>query len=280
MNEVELKSACDCQELSISSWENKKLVEVYSKGDAEMNLGKPIATGNTAEIYLLNNTIVKVFKDYLPETESTYEAAKQKIAYNLGLPVPKILDVTKINGKQAIIMEHIEGRTLGELFLENREQSEVYLRLSIDLQQRIHSVKADGLEPMKSKLRRQIESAHRLDEKQKSMLLQKLNSFTYENTLCHGDFHLFNVILTDENMIVIDWVDASVGDIRADVCRSYILYQQFSEELAESYIRIYCEKSGLTKKEIMEWAPIIAAARLSENVESEVEERLVEIIKG
>lgn len=243
-----------------------------------MNLGKPFATGNTAELYLLNNTIVKVFKDYLPETESTYEAAKQKIAYDLGLPVPKILDVTKINGKQAIIMEYIKGRTLGELFLENKEQAEFYLGLSIGQQQRIHSVKADGLEPMKSKLHRQIESAHRLDEKQKSTLLQKLNSFTFENRLCHGDFHLFNVILADENMFVIDWVDASIGDIRADVCRSYILYQQFSEELAESYIRIYCEQSGLTKEEIMEWASIIAAARLSEKVESESEGRLLDIV--
>lgn len=245
-----------------------------------MNLGKPIATGNTAEIYLLNNTIVKVFKDYLPETESTYEAAKQKIAYNLGLPVPKILDVAKINGKQAIIMEHIVGRTLGDLLLENWEQAEVYIGLSIDQQQRIHNVKADGLELMKSKLHRQIDSVRRLDEKQKSMLLRKLDSFTFENRLCHGDFHLFNVILSDENMFVIDWVDASIGDIRADVCRSYLLYQQFSVELAELYMKIYCDNSGLTKEEIMEWAPIIAAARLSESVESEVEERLIEIIEG
>ncbi|MHC8515849.1 phosphotransferase family protein [Sporosarcina sp. ITBMC105] len=243
-----------------------------------MNLNKPIATGNTAEIFLCENTIVKLFKDYLPETESSYEAAKQKIAYELGLPVPKILDVIKVNGKQAIIMEYIKGKTLGEQFLENREQGEYFIELSIDMQRRIHSLKVENLEPMASKLRRQIESVHRLDERQKFMLLQKLDSFSFENRLCHGDFHLFNLVESDDNVTVIDWVDASSGDIRADVCRSYLLYKQFSEDLAEIYISIYCEKSGLAKDEIVEWEPILAAARLAERVESEVENQLVNIV--
>jgi len=70
-----------------------------------MILGTPIAVGNTAKIYLHKNRIVKVFKDYLPELESSNEANKQKYAYSCGLSVPKILDVTEIDGKQAIIME-------------------------------------------------------------------------------------------------------------------------------------------------------------------------------
>ena len=68
-----------------------------------MNLGNPIARGNTAKIYLLDNKIIKVFNDFLPNTESINEANKQKYAYSCGLPVPKIFDVTKINGKQAIV---------------------------------------------------------------------------------------------------------------------------------------------------------------------------------
>lgn len=243
-----------------------------------MNLGKPIAIGNTAEIYLHDNTVIKVFKDYLPETESNYEASKQKYAHACGLPVPKVLDVMQVDGMQAIIMEHIKGKTLGELFLENREQMEYYIALSIDLQQRIHGVKADGLELMSTKLRRQIESANSLDERQRSMLLRKLDSFTYENRLCHGDFHLFNLILSNKNVTVIDWVDASAGDVRADICRSYLLYKHFSEELAALYLKMSCDKSGLAKEDILKWSPILAGARLSERVESEMEERLLDIV--
>nr|WP_240620215.1 hypothetical protein [Peribacillus acanthi] len=76
-----------------------------------MNLGTPIAIGNTAKIFLYKNRIYKIFNDYLTETVSLIEADKQKYAYSFGLPVPKIIDVTKIDGKQAIIMEFIKGRS-------------------------------------------------------------------------------------------------------------------------------------------------------------------------
>ncbi|MHC2836069.1 hypothetical protein ACUXEY_004601 [Bacillus sp. F9_6S_D1_P_5] len=61
-----------------------------------MNLGNPIAKGNTAEIYLYDNKIMKLFKDYLPNTESMNEAKKQKYTYSCGLSVPNVFEVTNI----------------------------------------------------------------------------------------------------------------------------------------------------------------------------------------
>ncbi|AST91238.1 MULTISPECIES: aminoglycoside phosphotransferase family protein [Sutcliffiella] len=243
-----------------------------------MNLGNPIAEGNTAKIFLSNNKIVKVFNDFLPETEALYEAEKQKYAYSCGLPVPKIHEVTKINDKQAIVMEYVKGETLGELFLHNQERAEHYLNLSVDVQMEIHDVIGDGIEPMVDKLYRQINGVEELSTKQKCYLLKKLDSFTNENRLCHGDFHLFNLLKTDRHIAIIDWVDSSMGDIRADIYRTYLLYSQFSSDLADLYLELYCKKSGLLKSEVFQWAPIIAAARLSENVSSENSERLMEIV--
>ncbi len=243
-----------------------------------MNLGAPIAIGNTAKVYLYENRIFKVFNDYLPDMESLYEVDKQKYAYSCGLSVPRILDVTKIDGKQAIIMEYIKGRTFGEIISENMEKAEYYMDLSIDIQQKIHMIVPDSLEPMTEKLSRQIRSANNLDDRHKSALIQKLDTMTFENRLCHGDYHLFNLILTDHNVTIIDWVDSSAGDLRADVYRTYLLYSQVSKELADMYLRLYCEKSGLSKDEVFQWAPIIAGARLSENVLSEKSERLIDIV--
>ncbi|HLR68973.1 MAG TPA: aminoglycoside phosphotransferase family protein [Virgibacillus sp.] len=245
-----------------------------------MNLGTPIAKGNTANIYLYENKIIKVFKDYFPDTESTYEANKQRYAHSRGLPVPKIFDVTRIDGRQAIIMEFVKGRTMGEILTENIDLAEYYMNISIDKQQKIHEIRTDALEPMSAKLTRQIKSAHLLDKGQKYALLQKLNAMTYEKKLCHGDFHLFNLMLSDDQRVtIIDWVDASAGDIRADVYRTYLLYSRLSRELAEMYLRLYCQKSGLSRDEVFQWAPIIAGARLSENVSSENTERLMRIIE-
>lgn len=243
-----------------------------------MNLGTPIAIGNTAKIYLYENKVYKVFNDYFAETESLKEAEKQKIARSYGLPVPKIIDVTAINGQQAIIMEYIKGKSIGDLLLEDMKQAAYYLNISIEIQQKIHGVEADSMERMSEKLTRQIESAAILDNRHKSILIEKLNRMSSKNMLCHGDFHLFNLIMSDDKVTIIDWIDSSSGDIRADVYRTYLLYANYSSELADQYLNLYCEKTDLQKGEIIQWAPIIAAARLAEIVPSENPNRLLDII--
>ncbi|WP_088291796.1 phosphotransferase family protein [Bacillus mycoides] len=232
-----------------------------------MNLGNPIAKGNTAEIYLCDNKVVKLFKEYLPNTESLYEAQKQKYAYSCGLHVPKVFEVTEIQGRQAIIMEYVEGESVGELLLNNLSKAEHYISICVSVQQKIHaiSVSSDEIEPMEERLYRQINSVHDLDEKQKGNILKKLDSITFEPRLCHGDLHPFNLIMSNGDVKIIDWVDASSGDIRADVFRTYLLYSQNSVELAEMYLHIYCKKTGLLRDEIFQWAPIISAARLAES---------------
>ncbi|EJQ95002.1 phosphotransferase family protein [Bacillus cereus] len=232
-----------------------------------MNLGNPIAKGNTAEIYLCDNKVVKLFKEYLPNTESLYEAQKQKYAYSCGLHVPKVFEVTEIQGRQAIIMEYVEGESVGELLLNNLSKAEHFISICVSIQQKIHaiSVSPDEIEPMKERLYRQINSVHNLDEKQKGNILKRLDSIIFEPRLCHGDFHPFNLIMSNDDMKIIDWVDASSGDIRADVFRTYLLYSQNSVELAEMYLHIYCKNTGLSRDEIFQWAPIITAARLAEN---------------
>lgn len=243
-----------------------------------MKLSTPIAEGNTARIYLSHNRIIKVFKNHLPDTEAAYEAEKQKQAYSAGLNVPEVYEVTKIDGKQAIIMAYIKGKTLGELLLEDMDKAEYYMALSVEIQQHIHSITSKNLEKMPDKLKRQIESAHTLNDSQRAALIQKLDAMRFEERLCHGDFHLFNLIASDDSITIIDWVDSSAGDIRADVYRTYLLYQGFSTDLAKLYLKLYCRTSGLSEAEVVQWAPLIAGARLAEGVKSEEDERLVAIV--
>ncbi|MCU7663885.1 phosphotransferase family protein [Bacillus thuringiensis] len=233
-----------------------------------MVLGNPIAKGNTAEIYLTDDKVVKLFKDYLPDTESMNEAKKQKYAYSCGLPVPNVFEVKKIQNRQAIIMEHVKGDNIGDLLLNNLNEAERYIGLCVNEQKKIHAicVNTDDMESMREKLERQIKSVHKLDEKQKENILNKLHSIKFEPRLCHGDLHPFNLIFSNGNVKIIDWVDATLGDIRADVFRTYLLYAQASVELAEMYLHIYCRNTGLSRDEIFQWAPIIIAARLTEKV--------------
>ena len=241
-----------------------------------MKLGNPIAKGNTAEIYLYDNKVVKLFKGYLPNTESLYEAKKQKYAYSHGLPVPKIFEVTEVQNRQAIIMEYVKGESIGDLLLNDLNAAEHYISICVNEQQKIHAIRVNTneMESMRERLERQIKYVHKLDEKQKENILNKLDAIKFEHRLCHGDLHPFNLILSNGNVKIIDWVDATSGDIRADVFRTYLLYAQASVELAEMYLHIYCRNTGLSRDEIFQWAPIIIAARLTEKVSANNNELL------
>lgn len=85
---------------------------------------------------------------------------------------------------------------------------------------------------------------------------------------------MLNLLHAGERTVVIDWVDASAGDPRADVCRTYLLYAQFFEELAEGYLRPSC-----TRGDVFAWAPLIAGARLSERLPPETAEPLLRIVR-
>ncbi|MCC2338981.1 aminoglycoside phosphotransferase family protein [Bacillus tropicus] len=245
-----------------------------------MVLGNPIAKGNTAEIYLYDNKIVKLFKEYLPDTESMNEAKKQKYAYSCGLPVPNVFEVTKIQNRQAIIMEYVKGENIGDLLLNNLNEAARYIGLCVNEQKKIHAIRVntDGMELMGQRLERQIKSGYKLDEKQKGNILNRLHSIKFEPRLCHGDFHPFNLILSKKNVNIIDWVDASSGDIRADVFRTYLLYAQTSLELAEMYLHLYCKNTSLLRDEIFQWASIIIAARFSEKVSPQNEVYLKKLL--
>ena len=245
-----------------------------------MNLAHPYAVGNTADIYRFNNRIIKVFKEGFSENEAVHEAEKQVCAYKCGLDVPEVIEVTEINGRQSIIMEYIEGTTIGERLLGNMEQADYYIDNCVQVQQTIHltDIQETSIEWMTEKLTRQIISTDQLSDYIKDLLLYRLNSMKFVPRLCHGDFHPFNIIVNKNKMTIIDWVDSSIGDIRADVYRTYLMFSQSSTILAQKYLHSYCLQSGLSQEEVFQWAPIVAGARLSEQIPLENKKHLRKII--
>lgn len=243
-----------------------------------VNLGEPLAIGNTAKIYLNDNKIFKIYKDYLPSTEAAMEASKQIFAHSCGLPVPEVIEINKMEKNQVLIMEYIKGKTLGDLLFENPEKAEYYMSMSIDIQQQIHHYEGNNLPPILAKWRSQVEGSHILDGETKSLILAKLEVMPNEKRLCHGDFHLYNLVLADDKVWIIDWVDAGTGDVCADICRTYLLYLENHQELADLYLNIYCSKTDYLKEAILEWLPIVSAARLSENVSPYNKDKLLNII--
>ena len=87
-----------------------------------MKLDNVIAKRPTKTIYRDGDTVIKLFNEDYKKSDILNEALNQARVEETGLLIPKILEVTKIDGKWAIISEYIEGKKLQDLMKNNHEK--------------------------------------------------------------------------------------------------------------------------------------------------------------
>lgn len=228
-----------------------------------MKQGILISSRETASVYRVDNTAVKVFNSIHPVSEVLNEALNTARVEESGLNIPKILEVSKIEDKWAITTEFIEGKTVSTLMEENPDQVEFYINMMVDLQISINSKKCPLLNRLKEKMTRQINSLEALDNNRKYELLTRLEGMPKHNKLCHGDFNPSNIIISGDKTYVLDWVHAAQGNASADVARTYLLFALKSTEQAEMYLKLFCKKTNTSIQYVQRWLPIVAAAQLT-----------------
>ena len=236
-----------------------------------MNLNNLIAKGDNVDVYRDGDLVIKIFKEDQPKTAAMYEALTHSRVETTGLPMPIIHEISKIDGKWAIIMDHIEGKTLYQLMKENPEKEKEYIDLMVDIQLKIHEKYAPLLSKLKDKMKRQIKSLECIDEVEKYELLTRLESMPKHTKLCHCNFTPMNVIINDNGYFIVDWVAARQGNASADVGKTYLMLSIDFPEVAEYYLDSFCNKSGTKKKYVQEWLPIVAATQLTLNKPEERE---------
>ena len=117
-----------------------------------MNLERIIAVRNNKTLYRDGDKCIKVFNAEYSKADVLNEALNQARIEEIGLNVPKVLDVTTIDGKWAIVTEYIEGKTLSTLIKENPDKKAEYIELLVDLQMQVHAKRAPLLNRLKDKL--------------------------------------------------------------------------------------------------------------------------------
>jgi len=227
-----------------------------------MKLENVIATRKHKTIYRDNDKTIKVFDADYSKADILNEALNQARIEETALNIPKILGVDMIDGKWAIITEHIEGKTLAQLMEENPDKKDVYLEQLVDIQLTIHAQKCPLLNKLKDKMNRKI-SATDLDATTRYELHTRLEGMPKHNKVCHGDFNPSNVIIAkDGTPYIIDWAHATQGNASADAARTYLLFcLAGDEEAAKKYLELFCKKSDTAKQYVQKWMPIVAASQ-------------------
>jgi len=236
-----------------------------------MKLNNIIAVRTNKTVYRDGDTAIKVFDTDFSKADVLNEALNQARIEETGLNIPKIKSVTTADGKWAIVSDYIEGKTLADLMKENPEKYDEYLEMFVELQIKVHSMKAPALNSLKDKMERKISMAN-LDATTRYELHTRLHSMPKHNKVCHGDFNPSNIIIAPcGTPYILDWSHATRGNASADVARTYLLFCLAGEEkIAKKYLDMFCKKSDTAKQYVQKWMPIVAA---SQSVKGNVEER-------
>ena len=237
-----------------------------------MKLDNVIAVRSNKTVYRDGDRCVKVFSENYRKADVLNEALNQARIEETGLKIPKIIEVTTIGGKWAIVSEFIEGKTLQELMLESPEKKSEYIELLVDIQMSVHNKRRPLLNKLKDKMNRKISEAS-LAEATRYELHTRLEGMPKHTKVCHGDFNPSNVIITaDGDAYILDWSHATQGNASADVARTYLLFWLAGDEAgAGEYLRLFCEKSGTEPKYVQSWLPIVAASQSVKGNERERE---------
>ena len=227
-----------------------------------MKLDRVIAVRNSKTIYRDGEKCIKVFNSDYSKADVLNEALNQARIEETGLNIPKILEVTMIDGKWAIVSEFIKGKTLNQLMQENPDKKDEYLEMFVDLQIKMHSKTCPLLNKLKDKMNNKI-SISELDATTRYDLHTRLEGMPKHNKVCHGDFNPSNIIVAqDGTPYIIDWSHATQGNASADVARTYLLFWLGGDiDGAKKYLDLFCKKSNTAKQYVQKWMPIVAASQ-------------------
>jgi len=225
---------------------------------------KVIVERHNKVVYDCGDTVVKVFNGNKPAADILNEALNLARADQAGIDVPELVEVGKTGKNWAISTKKVKGKTLRQLINEDYDVER--MADFVELELRIHAHKNPLMNRQKDKYRRMIESIPDIiNEATRYELLVRLDGMPNHSKVCHGDFVPSNIIVREDgSMCVCDWAHATQGNGGADCATTYLhLMLGGEKEIAEKYLRTYCERQGCDMAYIQNWMSIVAAAELA-----------------
>lgn len=262
--------------------------------DAAVKL-KLINQGNTAEVYAYGeDKILKLYRNGMAKECCEEEYEKAVKIQNIIRNTPKVYGMAFYKERLGIIFERIMGQDMLAVMLRSPHKinycAKELARLHVDIQKEIK----DMSNTVKNKLRRDIENSKYLSEQEQQKVRRYMEALPDGSILCHLDFHPGNVMISDGDMVIIDWMNAAVGDPCADAARTCIMLRYarlpdinplagkmihlFVCHIAKIYLKEYIRLSGICADSVEQWILPAAAARLTEWIPEEERKCLLRMI--
>ena len=203
---------------------NKKLKEI-NVDNAEL-----LGAGANGRVYRVDEErIVKVYnKISNPPEKIRREQESARRAFVHGVPSAIPFELVRVGDELGMIYELVDAKTLGSVVHNNPEKLREYALSMSALMKKLHSteMEKDTMPDARMTLRLWADIAAKSDYYTKDdmqRVYDLIDSIPLRNTFIHGDFHPGNIMVQNDELILIDMGDASVGHPVIDLLGTYQL---------------------------------------------------------
>ena len=213
-----------------------------------------IGAGANGWVYRLDEE--RIVKVYNPLTNPLEKIIREKQvardAFIAGIPSALSFDMVRVGDGYGIVYEMIDAHTLGETIALEPDRLEEYATRMASLLRELHATEfAPGTLPdARINLHAWVDVAERSGYYADNVIAtarKVIDAIPPRNTFIHGDFHPGNIMVTsDDEFLLIDMGDASVGDPIIDLLGSYQIMRIAANHPggAERYMSLTMEQSN------------------------------------
>jgi uncharacterized protein (TIGR02172 family) len=194
-----------------------------------------IGAGKHSTVYRLDGeTILKVVKDMTLEAiKAEMRVSKDVLIY--GIPTAISYDVVRTEEGYGEVYEMFHAGVLSEAVMAEPERREEYLRRFAAMYRGIHEVQIGGnvLSSAQERYLAAAESlAPMLTKEEYAQVRRLLETIPESRGFVHGDFHMNNVMLQGEELLLIDVGEAGYGHPLFDFAQTACAYEGMTTTLA------------------------------------------------
>lgn len=254
---------------------------------ADLIDGRIIAVGSRSVVRAWGTDMVaKVPKESTPRSWIRDEARLTAAVQVLGVPAHRFVELREhSSGKLISVYQRVEGPTLWSLVVDQPSKAAAFGVVLAELQVRMLNVVPHVSLPRQGdRLRCKLRQAQPAFGVPYAEALDALPEPRELLSLCHGDLHPGNVIMSSDGPIVVDWFDACRGDAAGDLARTSLLLgaggvsnerlihlpghtPPVLRDLHEAYLTTALDLLGIERDLVERWRRVEALARVAEGVD-------------
>ncbi len=174
--------------------------------------------------------LVKVYNENTSLDSIRKERELARWAFVKGIPTAIPFDIVCVGDRYGIVFEHLEAKSSADYIRESPEHFESFLKQSVALLKQIHAITAEPSElpDMKQQTLSWLPKLHSfLPEELYAALCDFVNTIPDRNTILHADFHMNNILICGDELMLIDMDTLSTGDPIFELATVFVSYRQF-----------------------------------------------------